>query len=430
MSDTYVPTPWEDPTLDPWIQGLPTQQDIFANEYGQGFNGDQDDVDDNLDVLKEYLKMQQKYIPDLIPGLPEWVDAPDTSEPVYRSDFVETYRNDPSYNQVYTLVNEHGFGFDEAVSAVLGMAEEQGWAMPMELDQGDRLMNFDSYGNPIVQKTVDQYNAEQEWIAAGGPVDDNGVPRKRGDNSDPDDPLAGFDYQAPPNYNEALFAANALKFFEEKNEENRSQSDRDAAIAKYEDFHAPRFSFDVRGALEQGGKFAGRTNYSPAPPPQGLGPVAPGGFDPNYSLPQGRRGPVAQGGFDPNYSTRGGLVGPPAPGGPVPPSIPSSLGGMNRPHAALNDLPGSQNRYGLARQGRLPAPARSQSSEDRGRYERDKKAADRTNAANAAASEEFNEAYNRRIRELAAERALPSKAQQNTSMIDNFLASIAYGGGQ
>ena len=80
MSDT-----WVDPRSDPFFQGLPTQQDYYANEYGQGFGNSgfdspNDEVDDRMERMREYFKMTGTYLPDRIPGIPDIVEKPDTSK--------------------------------------------------------------------------------------------------------------------------------------------------------------------------------------------------------------------------------------------------------------------------------------------------------------------------------------------------------------
>ena len=360
MSDTYVP--WEDPTVDPWFQNLPTQHDIHANEYGQGFDGTQDDVDDRLDRMNDYLKMHQVYIPDLIPGIPDEVERPDLSEPLYRSDFVDMHRNDQAYNRVNELV-QSGTGVEEAIAGVLQEAELNGWAMPLEYDSGDRLMNYDQFGNPVVQYTEDQYRAMQ----AAGELDESGVPRRRGDNSGGTD-LAPL----PPsvqNIDEGLFADNSRQFIEEISKEQRAQSDRDAAVAAYEDYHAPRFAFDFEGGMRDGVRGL-RTDYAARA---------------EKSEPRGK------------YTRVHGVEQP-------------ALGrGADSPSAPFN----------------TPASQHVSNS-----YYRQQQAANRTNAANAASNEKINDAYRKRLMQYAEQGALPSRAQQRQSMVDNYIMSVAYGGSQ
>jgi hypothetical protein len=352
MSDTY----YDDPMNDPWFQGQPTQQDIWANEYGQGMG--YGDFDDPLDEIKwkqqqldHYLKTTRQYLPDLIPGLPQEVEAPDTSEPLFRSDFVDSYRNDEAYNKVNQLV-QSGMGIEEAIAGVLQMSEDNGWAMPLELDQGDRLMNYDGAGNPVVQKTVAQYEAEQAYLAAGGEADKaGGPPRRRGGDS-PDTTFPEF--QAPRNINETLFAENSRKFVDEITQEQRSQSERDDAIAEYADYNAPRYNFDYEGMMERGMK-----------------------------------------GNKTDYTAR-----------------------ARKPEQQYGLKPGSDH----------PSSPRTTPRNQGKNYDRDARAANRTNEANRASNERSNAAYRDALSQRAQREALPSKNQQRGSMMDEFLQMFYSGG--
>jgi Ni/Co efflux regulator RcnB len=367
MSDTY--SDWEDPWTDPWFQGQPTQQDIYANRYGQGFGNSgydspQDEVDARFDQLKEYLKMQQAYIPDLIPGIPDFVEKPEYDKPVFRSDFVSSNQGDKALNEVYRIVQSGRMGLEEAISAVLGMAEESGWAMPLEMDQGDRLMNYDSMGNPVVQYTQDQYN---QATAAGI---DLSSPQGRGlwGSNEPDSSGQVLP-PAPANFNETLFRENAIKFVQESEQQNREQGARDATMAEYQDFIAPRYSFDYQGMMENGASAGLRKTDYYAREQTPAETRSPG-------RPRGTAAPVRQ--SRPRSDRRGGGV-----------------------------------------------ETRTQN------FERDQRAADRTNEKNRSDNEKFQAAYRANLTEYAqGQGALPSKAQQHRIMIDDYLASVIYGGGQ
>jgi hypothetical protein len=378
MSDTY--SDWENPRNEPWFQGQPTQQDIYANRYGQGFGNSgydspQDEVDARFDQLKEYFKMTGTWLPDRIPGIPDIVEKPDTSTPLYSSSFVDTYRNDQSYNRVYQLIEEENFGFDQAVAAVMEEAELQGWAMPLQADAGDERMTFNTTEqNWELAPTVAQYEAEQAYLAAGGEMGEDGKPpRKRGDNSGMDgaDPSgqAYPEFRAPRNINESLFASNALKFVEGRQQENRAYLDRESALQAYADNNAPRYSFDYQGMMENGASAGLRKTdyYAQEQTPAETRP--PG-------RPRGTAAPVRQ--SRPRSDRRGGGV-----------------------------------------------ETRTQ------QFERDQSAADRTNEKNRSDNEKFQAAYRANLTEYAqGQGALPSERQQAYAMMDDYLASFIYGGGQ
>jgi hypothetical protein len=368
MSDT-----WVDPTTDPWFRGEPTQQDYYANEYGQGFGNrgfktPQDEVESNIDWAKEYFKMTGSYLPDHIPGIPDEVEKPEYDKPAFRSDFVSANQGDKALNEVNRLVQSGNFGLEEAISAVLGDAEENGWAMPLETDQGDRLMNYDSMGKPVVQKTVAQYEAEQAYLAANGILPDDRPPQKRGDNGmdivDPEFP----EFLAPQNFDETRFRENATKFVDEFEQQKREQGDRDSAMAEYQDYLAPRYGFDFKGMMESGGSGGLRkTDYA----------AKDSGGGEQYD----------QWAKSPSYPKFGRN------------DSPSGYASNPRPQDG-----GNQN------------------------YARDSRAAQRTNEKNRSDNEKFQKAYRSGLVEYANDNALASKKDQRFSMMDQYLASIAYGG--
>jgi hypothetical protein len=376
MSDT-----WVDPRSDPYFQGLPTQQDYYANEYGQGFGNrgfktPQDEVESNIDWAKEYFKMTGTYLPDHIPGIPDEVKMPEYDKPVFRSDFVSSNQGDKALNEVYRLVQSGDFGVEEAISAVLGTAEENGWAMPMEADQGDRLMNYDGAGNPVVQYTQDQYNQ----AAAAGINLSTPKGRTRYSGNEPD-PSGQVLPPAPTNFNETLFRENATKFVQESEQQNREQGDRDAAMAEYQDYLAPRYGFDFEGMMESGGSGGlQKTDYA----------AKDSGGGERYD----RWAAGANQG-----SRASGVNGQPMAVGR--PDSPSGYSSNPRPQDG-----GNQN------------------------YARDSRAAQRTNEANRVSNEKFQEAYRSGLAEYAKDNALASKKDQRYSMMDQYLASIAYGGDQ
>jgi hypothetical protein len=61
-------------------------------------------------------------------------------------------------------------------------------------------------------------------------------------------------------------------------------------------------------------------------------------------------------------------------------------------------------------------------------YARDSRAAQRTNEKNRSDNEKFQKAYRSGLVEYANDNALASKKDQRFSMMDQYLASIAYGG--
>lgn len=356
MND-YNYSTWVDPTTDPFFRGEPTQQDYYANEYGQGFGNSgykspQDEVDARMAQAKRYYQMTGTYLPDHIPGIPDEVQRPQYDKPVFRSDFVSANQGDQALNEVYRLVQFGNMGLEEAISAVLGVAEENEWAMPLETDLGDREMTLNNVtGKWELPKTLAQHEAEQAYLAANGILPDDRPPRKRGDNSreivDPEFP----EFLAPQNFNETRFRENATKFVDESEQQKREQGDRDAAMAEYQDYIAPRYGFDFQGMMESGGSGGLRkTDYGARP---------------------GTR-------FSPRSDRRGKTQ---------------------------------------------PTPQAQNST-------RDQEAAQRTNEKNRSDNEKFQAAYRGGLVEYAKDNALASKKDQRFSMMDQYLASIAYGGDQ
>lgn len=380
--------PWIDPTTDPYFRGEPTQQDYYANEYGQGFGNSgydspQDEVDARMAQAKRYFQMTGTYLPDHIPGIPDEVQRPEYDKPVFRSDFVSANQGDRALNEVYRMVSSGQWGMEEAISIAMQLAEDEGWAMPLETDLGDQRMTLNNVtGDWEMAPTVAQHEAKQAYLAANGILPDDRPPRKRGDNGmeivDPEFP----EFLAPRNFNETRFRENATKFVDESEQQKREQGDRDAAMAEYQDYIAPRYGFDFKGMMESGGSGGLRkTDY--------VAKDSGGGerYD-NWATSAARRG-----------TSDLPMVGRPASQGR--PDSPSGFASTPRPQDGGNP-----------------------------NYARDSRAAQRTNEANRVSNEKFQAAYRSGLVEHAKENTLASKKDQRFSMMDQYLASIAYGGDQ
>ena len=382
--------PWVDPTTDPWFRGEPTQQDYYANEYGQGFGNrgfktPQDEVESNIDWAKEYFKMTGTYLPDHIPGIPDEVKKPEYDKPAFRSDFVSANQGDQALNEVDRMVSSGKYGLEEAIAIAMRLAEDEGWAMPLETDLGDRQMTMNNItGNWEMAPTLAQHEAEQAYLAANGVLPDLSKPSTfadiagGGNSADPTG-QALPDFQAPRNFNETLFRKNATQFVDESEQQRREQGDRDSAMAEYQDYLAPRYGFDYEGMMESGGRGGLRkTDYAAKDS---------GGGDRYDQWAAGA-----------NQGSRASGVN----GQAMAVGRPDSPSGYS-----TNPLPqdgGNQN------------------------YDRDSRAVQRTNEANRVSNEKFQEGYRNTIAEYAKNNALASKKDQRFSMMDQYLASLAYGG--
>jgi hypothetical protein len=152
-------------------------------------------------------------------------------------------------------------------------------------------------------------------------------------------------------------------------------------MAEYQDYIAPRYGFDYQGMMESGGSGGLRkTDYA----------AKDSGGGERYD----RWAAGANQG-----SRTSGVNGRAMAGGR--PDSPSGFASNPRPQDG-----GNQN------------------------YARDAKAAARTNEANRVSNEKFQEAYRSGLAEYAKDNTLASKKDQRFSMMDQYLASIAYGGDQ
>ncbi len=431
MSDT-----WVDPRIgNPWLQGLPTQGDLQANEFGMGeFTFDPDALEQREDMnklLKEHLKIRGIYLEDLIPNLPQEVAIPDPEWTPYTSEILDTYRNDEAYNKVAQLIegdpanDVDPMGYEEAILAVEQEAMEKGWGMPM-LNPGGRQQQF--YNNQAQPSmTVDQYNAQQaaqQANDAGGKITndptkdawvtllDSGAIRQNADGS--------FVAAPTSNFNMSEFDANAEKYMTELSKERRSQGERDAALSEYANYVNPRYLIDV-ASMEKNGLRGAKSDYAvewegskkqgslqgrgqqPAPPPSASLSMMP----PGPSM-DGFAGPLAA--FE--ESMRGvesRAQAPAASSGPV---------GRDWSAGPSSDLAATEvNSSGSA------ADWRRSKSQARQRENNM-----RVNATNKADREYMNAGYQELLQEYKRNNAVASEQQQRFSMMDEFMNSYYRGG--
>jgi len=430
MSDT-----WVDPrTGNPWLQGLPTLGDLRANEFGVGeFTFDPDALeqrDDLNDLLREYLKMRGIYLEDIIPNLPQEVEAPDPDWTPYTSDILDTYRNDEAYNLVAQLVDS-GMGFEEAKLAVEQEAMDNGWAMPMLNPGGQQQQFYNGQAQPSM--TVAQYNAQQAAEAAnaaGGVL--SGDPTKDSWSAlfDSGAIVRGADGSfaaAPPsNFDMSEFGDNAKDFMTELSKERRSQEERDAAIARYEEYVGPRYLIDVDG-MERNGLTGGKTDYavewSDNEPKQDLtGAGQQPAALPSASLPI--RPPTSWGGLGEPLEPYQASVREAEQSGQAP-SGGGGVWGFDVGHMRditslpTSDMPGSGS----------PLPAQNSTEWRRSRSEaRQRLNNQRVNATNKADQEYMNAGYQELLRDYKQNNAVASPQQQRLAMMDEFMNSYYRGG--
>ena len=446
MSDT-----WVDPRIgNPWLQGLPTQGDLQANEFGMGeFTFDPDALEQREDMnsqLKEYLKVRGIYLEDIIPNLPQEVQIPDPEWTPSTSDTLDTYRNDEAYNRVAQLVDS-GMGFEEAKLAVEQEAMEKGWSMPM-LNPGGRQQQFDQ-GVAQPSMTVDQYNAQQaaqQATEAGGMLTgdpakdawtallDSGSIVQSGDGSFTAAPSSNFDM--------STFDSTAEDYMTELSKERRSQGERDAALAEYADYVDPRYLIDV-ASMERNGLRGAKTDY--AVEWEGAKKQEQGSLQ-----GRGQQPPSASLPYAPSPSMS-----------PYKPSLGGSEIGTGfgigtveqerldaRERDALDADPRKQDGVAnfdiqrlqeLATKGSqgpntdLPRSA-ANSSQTSAEWRRSDSQArqrlnnERVNATNKADREYMNAGYQEMLRDYKQENAVASKQQQRLSMMDEFMNSYYRGG--
>ena len=429
---------WVDPRIgNPWLQGLPTQSDLRANEFGMGeFMFDPDALEQREDMnklFKEYLRVRGISLEDVIPNLPQEVEIPDPEWTPYTSEILDTYRNDEAYNRVAQLIegdpanDVEPMGYEDAILAVEQEAMDKGWGMPM-LNPGGRQMQYNN-GAPQVPMTVDQYNAQQaaqQANDAGGKKTDDptkdswitfldsGAIRQNANGSFVAAPTSNFDMSE--------FDANAEKYMKELSLERRSQGERDAALAEYADYVNPRYSIDV-ASMEKNGLRGAKSDYAvewegskeqeqgslqgrgqqPAPPPSASLSMMP----PGPSM-DGFAGPLAA--FE--ESMRGvesRAQAPAASSGPV---------GRDWSAGPSSDLAATEvNSSGSAADWRR---SRSQARQRENNM--------RVNATNKASRERMNAKYQELLQEYKPALAVASEQQQRFSMMDEFMNSYYRGG--
>jgi len=433
MSDT-----WVDPRIgNPWLQGLPTQADLRANEFGMGeFTFDPDALKqrENMDkLLKEYLRTRGIFLEDLIPNLPQEVEIPDPQWTPYTSPILETYRNDKAYNKVAQLVDS-GMGYEDALLAVEQEAMDQGWSMPM-LNPGGQQMQYNN-GEPQVPMTVDQWNAQQaaqQANAAGGKITndptkdswvallDSGAIRQNADGS--------FVAAPPSNFNMSEFDANAEKYMTELSKERDSQGKRDAALAEYADFVNPRYLIDV-ASMERDGLIGAKSDYKvefdkPKKEEQGslqgagLSPVSP----PSASLATMPPGPSLGGFLDPLADFESSMRATESRARDA-----AGPGGTDRFNSSLgpnSDLAPSASNLSQTSAEWRSADREARRLRSQGRQRENNM---RVNAANKASEERMNAMYQERLQEYKRDNPIISKQQQRLAMMDEFMNSYYRGG--
>ena len=452
MSDT-----WVDPRIgNPWLQGLPTQGDLRANEFGMGesmFDPDAlEQREDMNKLLKEYLRVRGISLEDIIPNLPQEVEIPDPEWTPYTSEILDTYRNDEAYNRVAQLIegdpanDVDPMGYEDAILAVEQEAMEKGWGMPM-LNPGGRQMQYNN-GVPQVPMTLDQHLAQQaaqQGNDAGGKKTgdptkdswitllDSGAIRQNADGS--------FVAAPTSNFNMSEFDANAEKYMTELSLERRSQGERDAALAEYANYVNPRYLVDV-ASMEKNGLRGAKSDYAvefdePKEQEQdnlqGRGQLPAGAVSSPAALPTTPYRP----------SLGGSEIGT---GFGIGPAEQERLDARGRD--ALDADPRNQDgvkSFDIQRLQELAtrgsqgpnsdlAATEVNSSGSAADWRRSRSQARqrennmRVNATNKASEERMNAIYQERIREYKRDNAIASEQQQRFSMMDQFMNSYYRGG--
>ena len=406
---------WVDPLIgNPWLQGLPTQNDLRANEFGMGnFTFDPDALEQREDMddqLRDYLKMRGIYLEDYIPNLPQEIERPDADWVPYTSDVLDAHRNSQAYNLLAQLIegdpseDAEPMGFDEAVLAVEQAAIEQGWNMPM-LNPGGRLQQFNNQNEPIPSVTVAQYQAQEAAKMAneaGGELTDNpednqwksfvdsGAIVREADGT--------FVAVPPSNFDMTEFGDTGEKLLMEREKERRSIEEREAALAQYADYINPRYAIDV-ASMERNGLKGAKTDYA---------------LDwPEKPKEQSLEGPGRQ-------SAR------PSPVSPASGAVGFDIGHMQE-LAASNRAPTVKNRGPNAD---LPDSGQRTYAEDRRARQADRQRQNnhRVNETNKADQEYMNAVYQELLRDYKANNQLPSKQQQRYAMMDEFMGTYYRGG--
>jgi hypothetical protein len=442
--------PWVDPRIgNPWLQGLPTQGDLQANEFGMGeFIFDPDALrqrEDMNSLFKEYLRVRGIHLEDYIPNLPQEVERPDPKWTPYKSEILDTYRNDEAYNKVAQLIEGdpangvEPMGYEDALLAVEQEAMEKGWGMPMLNPDGQQMQ----YNNGVEQMpmTVGQFKAQQAAQQAndakgkttGDPTKDawvtlldSGAIRKNADGSFVAAPTSNFDMKE--------FDANAEKFMTELSLERRSQEERDAALAEYANYINPRYLVDV-ASMEKNGLIGGKTDYAV----EWDKPKKQDGLQGRGQQPVvGESAPAAEPSYRPSLG--GSEIGTGIGIGPVE---------QERLDARERDA-GPGNQYGVksfgiprlqelaARGAQGPnsdlAPTAANSSQTYAEWRRADSQArqrlnnERVNAANQASRDRMNAGYQKMLQEYKRDNAVASEQQQRYAMMDEFMNSYYRGG--
>ena len=445
MSDT-----WVDPRIgNPWLQGLPTQGDLQANEFGMGeFMFDPDALEQREDMnklFKEYLRVRGISLEDIIPNLPQEVEIPDPQWTPYTSEILDTYRNDEAYNKVAQLVDS-GIGYEEAILAVEQEAMDKGWSMPM-LNPDGRQMQYNN-GGLQVPITVGEHKAQQaaqQANDAGGKITndptkdawvtllDSGAIRQNADGSFVAAPTSNFDMSE--------FDANAEKYMTELSLERRSQGERDAALAEYANYVNPRYLVDV-ASMEKNGLRGAKSDYAvefdePKEQEQdnlqGRGQLPAGAVSSPAALPTTPYRPSLGGseigtgfGIGPAEQERLDARGrdaldadPRKQDGVKSFDIPQlreiATRGAQGPNSDL--APTAANSPGSADDWRRAKSLRRQRENNM-----------QVNAANKASEERMNAIYQERIGEYKRDNAVASEQQQRFAMMDQFMNSYYRGG--
>jgi hypothetical protein len=354
-------------------------------------------------------------VDELIPGLPDKIEKPDPNWLPYTSDILRAHENDKGYNEVLRLT-QAGVGFNDAVNQVLGMAEEMNYSMPLEMDTGDRIMTME-YGKPVPSITVSEYKAQQAALGEFEDVDEFADLTE--------EQLASIGYEPPVNIDEGAFRTGASQYVQEFNKQARHQEERDAVVARYADYVAPRYAFNIEQVLEDGyrpysqnfqatdkspanqyddakGEWAARVAASER---QQLMEKYAGVSKSKAASPEGRPAPSSQ-------PTRQG-------------SLPEWFVGAPKPGGRTTE----QRRVDSAEAARWAGNTGAVKNKNyTNTFARDQAAAKRSNQANKESNDRI-EAHYRRFVEAAREGAtIMSKEQQYNKMLSEYLGTVYRGG--
>jgi hypothetical protein len=430
--------PWVDPRIDnPWLQGLPTQSDLRANEFGMGeFTFDPDALEQREDMnsqFKEYLKIRGIYLEDVIPNLPQEIERPTSDWNPYTSEILDTYRNDEAYNRVAQLVDSGEMGYEDALLAVEQEAMEKGWGMPMLNSDNQQVQFYNNQPQPsMTQGELRRQQAADAATEAGGMK--TGDPTKDAwlVSLDAGEIIKGPDgsFTAAPSskFDMDEFDSNAESYMTELAKERRSQGERDAALAQYADYVDPRYLIDVK-SMENYGLQGAKTDYAvewdkpkKQDDTQGRG-QQPAAAPPSASIPMTPPGPSLGGFVQPLADFEGSLR-----------TVPEKSG-VGLDVESVADLAARSSNY-RSSQGPNTDLAKSSTNSSQTSAEwrradsqaRQRQNNERVNAENQASRDRMNVGYQRSLQEYKQNNAVASKQQQRMAMMDEFMNSYYRGG--